>query len=60
MNGQWSFASGIRQSVCHDGADQIALREGLEQAMAADENVFLIGEDIGVYGGAFGIKGGLL
>jgi pyruvate dehydrogenase E1 component beta subunit len=37
-----------------------ALREGLRQAMTADPNVFLIGEDIGVYGGAFGVTAGLL
>jgi pyruvate dehydrogenase E1 component beta subunit len=37
-----------------------ALREGLWQAMAADERVFVIGEDIGVYGGAFGVTAGLL
>ncbi len=37
-----------------------ALREGLRQAMAADSRVFLIGEDVGVYGGAFGVSAGLL
>jgi pyruvate dehydrogenase E1 component beta subunit len=37
-----------------------ALREGLRQAMTADPNVFMIGEDIGVYGGAFGVSAGLL
>ena len=37
-----------------------ALREGLRQAMQADERVFLIGEDIGVYGGAFGVTAGLV
>lgn len=37
-----------------------ALREGLRQAMQADSRVFLIGEDIGVYGGAFGVSAGLL
>ncbi len=37
-----------------------ALREGLRQAMAADNRVFLIGEDIGVYGGAFGVTAGLV
>lgn len=37
-----------------------ALREGLQQSMAADERVFLIGEDIGVYGGAFGVTAGLV
>lgn len=37
-----------------------ALREGLRQKMAADERVFLIGEDIGIYGGAFGVSAGLV
>ena len=37
-----------------------ALREGLRQAMTADERVFVMGEDIGVYGGAFGVTNGLL
>jgi pyruvate dehydrogenase E1 component beta subunit len=37
-----------------------AVREALRQVMAADERVFLIGEDIGVYGGAFGVTAGLL
>ncbi|NCV35885.1 MAG: alpha-ketoacid dehydrogenase subunit beta [Actinobacteria bacterium] len=29
------------------------------QAMEADESVFMLGEDIGVYGGAFGVSGDL-
>jgi pyruvate dehydrogenase E1 component beta subunit len=37
-----------------------ALREGLRQKMVADERVFLIGEDVGVYGGAFGVSAGLV
>ncbi len=37
-----------------------ALREGLRQLMEEDEHVFLIGEDIGVYGGAFGVTAGLI
>jgi pyruvate dehydrogenase E1 component beta subunit len=37
-----------------------ALREGLRQAMESDPRVFMIGEDIGVYGGAFGVSAGLL
>jgi len=37
-----------------------ALREAIRQAMEKDEHVFLIGEDIGVYGGAFGVSAGLL
>jgi pyruvate/2-oxoglutarate/acetoin dehydrogenase E1 component len=37
-----------------------ALREALDQEMARDSKVFLLGEDIGKYGGAFGVTGGLL
>ncbi|MBL8045214.1 MAG: alpha-ketoacid dehydrogenase subunit beta [Anaerolineales bacterium] len=37
-----------------------AVREALHQTMAADERVFIIGEDVGVYGGAFGASAGLL
>ncbi len=36
-----------------------ALREALRQKMTEDERVFLIGEDIGVYGGAFAVSAGL-
>ena len=36
-----------------------AIREALGQAMAADPRVFLFGEDVGVYGGAFGVSGDL-
>jgi len=36
-----------------------AIREGLAQAMQADPRVFLLGEDVGVYGGAFGVSGDL-
>ena len=37
-----------------------ALREAMRQSMEKDERVFLIGEDIGIYGGAFGVSAGLL
>lgn len=37
-----------------------AVREALTQEMRRDPDVFLIGEDIGVYGGAFGVTHGLL
>jgi len=37
-----------------------AVREALRQEMQRDERVFLIGEDLGVYGGAFGVTAGLL
>ncbi|NUQ00505.1 MAG: alpha-ketoacid dehydrogenase subunit beta [Armatimonadetes bacterium] len=37
-----------------------ALREALIQEMDGDERVFLLGEDIGAYGGAFKVTSGLL
>jgi len=36
-----------------------AIREGLDEAMRADDEVFLIGEDIGEAGGVFGVTKGL-
>lgn len=36
-----------------------AIREAIDLAMACDERVFLFGEDVGVYGGAFGVTEGL-
>jgi pyruvate dehydrogenase E1 component beta subunit len=36
-----------------------AVREALDEALASDERVFLIGEDIGIYGGGFGATTGL-
>ncbi|WP_330300675.1 alpha-ketoacid dehydrogenase subunit beta [Streptomyces sp. NBC_00503] len=37
-----------------------ALREGLREALQQDERVFLMGEDVGRYGGCFGVSLGLL
>jgi len=37
-----------------------AIQEALAQAMEADPRVFLMGEDIGVYGGAFQVTGDLV
>jgi pyruvate dehydrogenase E1 component beta subunit len=37
-----------------------ALREAIREAMLADERVFLMGEDVGAYGGCFGVSKGLL
>ncbi|CAN5488164.1 alpha-ketoacid dehydrogenase subunit beta [soil metagenome] len=37
-----------------------AIQEAMAQAMEADERVFLMGEDIGVYGGAFQVTGDLV
>ena len=36
-----------------------AINEALDEELARDENVVLIGEDIGIYGGAFGVTRGL-
>ncbi|MEA3334981.1 MAG: alpha-ketoacid dehydrogenase subunit beta [Chloroflexota bacterium] len=37
-----------------------AVREALQQEMRRDERVFVIGEDVGVYGGAFGVTRGMV
>lgn len=37
-----------------------AIREAIGQAMELDPSVFMLGEDIGVYGGAFGVSGDLV
>jgi 2-oxoisovalerate dehydrogenase E1 component beta subunit len=37
-----------------------AIRQALFDEMAADERVFVMGEDVGVYGGAFKVTDGLL
>jgi pyruvate dehydrogenase E1 component beta subunit len=37
-----------------------AAREGLREALAGDQRVFVMGEDVGRYGGSFGVTKGLL
>ena len=37
-----------------------ALRQGLREALAADPRVFLMGEDVGSYGGTYAVSKGLL
>ena len=37
-----------------------AVREALAIAMEGDERVFIMGEDVGTYGGAFGVTGDLI
>jgi 2-oxoisovalerate dehydrogenase E1 component beta subunit len=37
-----------------------AIRQGIWEEMERDSNVFLIGEDIGIYGGAFKVTAGML
>ena len=36
-----------------------ALGEAMSEEMRRDENVFFLGEDIGAYGGAFGVSVGM-
>jgi pyruvate/2-oxoglutarate/acetoin dehydrogenase E1 component len=38
---------------------QKAIREALDEEMARDERVFLLGQDVGAYGGAFAVTRGL-
>jgi 2-oxoisovalerate dehydrogenase E1 component beta subunit len=54
-------------TICPDEAgtaDEItyleAIRAALADAMSDDDRVFLLGEDIGAFGGAFGVTAGLL
>ena len=37
-----------------------AIRQAIREAMIADERVFLMGEDVGAYGGCFAVSKGLL
>ena len=37
-----------------------AVREAMSEAMREDEDIFMLGEDIGVYGGAFGVSRGMV
>lgn len=37
-----------------------AVREAMSEAMRENQDVFLMGEDIGVYGGAFGVSRGMV
>ncbi|MDH4037443.1 MAG: alpha-ketoacid dehydrogenase subunit beta [Candidatus Krumholzibacteria bacterium] len=37
-----------------------AIKEGIWEEMEKDENVFILGEDVGIYGGAFKVTKGML
>ena len=39
---------------------QEALREALRYEMARDERVFVMGEDVALFGGAYGVTRGLM
>src|SRR5579859_885087 len=46
--------------MAEDKLYRVALREALTEEMARDDSVFLIGEDIGTFGGAYRVTEGLL
>src|SRR3989304_3355856 len=54
----------MRQETVQTGAIEItyrdAVREALREAMRRDERVFLMGEDVGRYGGCYAVSKGLL
>jgi len=37
-----------------------AIRQGISEEMERDDNVFVLGDDVGIYGGAFKVTTGLL
>ena len=43
----------------HRGSYREAIREALDEALESDPSVRIIGEDIGMYGGCFGVTGNL-
>src|SRR5260370_7636612 len=46
--------------MAEDKLYRVALREALTEEMERDDSVFLIGEDIGKFGGAYRVTDGLL
>ncbi|MEZ4589835.1 MAG: alpha-ketoacid dehydrogenase subunit beta [Chloroflexota bacterium] len=54
-----AVAAGGETAVTRELTYAQAVREALQLAMTRDEKVFMLGEDIGVYGGAFGVTDGL-
>ncbi len=55
-----SFAMPFREETTREVTFAEAVREALREEMRRDDRVFLLGEDIGVYGGAFSVTRGLL
>src|ERR1043166_1498660 len=62
---RWSMAEAIRGNAQPHGAEkemrvQEALREALRYEMAHDSRVFVMGEDVALFGGAYGVTRGLM
>lgn len=51
---QWHESGKTHPSTYRD-----AIREALDEILAEDGNAFMLGEDIGLYGGCFGVTGNL-
>src|SRR5256884_9941903 len=47
-------------AAVEDKLYRVALREALNEEMERDDSIFLIGEDIGKFGGAYRVTDGLL
>lgn len=55
-----SAAASTAESSMQEMTYAEAIRQTLREEMQRDERVFLMGEDIGIYGGAFGVTRGLV
>ena len=53
-------ASGERAGVAREITYAAAIREAMSEEMRRDPRIFLFGEDVGVYGGAFGVSVGMI
>jgi acetoin:2,6-dichlorophenolindophenol oxidoreductase subunit beta len=49
----------MRETIMREISYAEAVRETIRQQILANDKVFLIGEDVGLYGGAFGVSVGL-
>lgn len=47
------------EGMCHRGTYREAIREALDEILSFDDSFTLMGEDIGRYGGCFGVTGNL-
>lgn len=48
-----------RRGMTHGTTYRLAIREALDELLSCDDKAVLIGEDVGLYGGCFGVTKGL-
>jgi pyruvate/2-oxoglutarate/acetoin dehydrogenase E1 component len=60
MSGQSSMVKAAAQSAVVELSYRDAVREAIRDAMRRDQRVFLMGEDVGRYGGCYAVSKGLL